>query len=448
MIIGEYRGINLRMGRKRSKYICPKCGKTGSFEQKPTSYDSAKKPRQAYRYVRHYENGKRTTCYIEDILRKQEGEEFLKEISISDEDFNQIRNSTNDTIPFLTKYNLTFEQLKKLSPTEQAEYLDGREKNILGKNERIENDKLRKFSGIKTKEQSEKISTTLPPKEYWGESNTRSYLLQVSRELEIVSKYLSKPPWQDPVVRDCQIRVSKQFKKLSEHMNKMAKLAYYFRPSTPDIDDKMHESYNNWYEKGIKPMYMILEAIGLQLGLRTKGADKSPKQPNNLNSERYKISEKPVDLKYQFELIIDIIIAAVTQIKYVTDERYSNTFTNWLNIAEDRYTQGIHASAALNPTLTNKTIMRLKVLNQDKIDEAVNQAKQPPKPKLAVLKIAVKRELTAKQVKNYTAPKGPLFRDLISVLKGQKAAMQLGLIKENKQINDLLLNATFLNLSF
>jgi hypothetical protein len=231
-------------------------------------------------------------------------------------------------------------------------------------------------------------------------------------------------------------------------MNKMAKLAYYFRPSTPDIDDKMHESYNNWYEKGIKPMYMILEAIGLQLGLRTKGADKSPKQPNNLNSERYKISEKLVDLKYQFELIIDIIIAAVTQIKYVTDERYSNTFTNWLNIAEDRYTQGIHASAALNPTLTNKTIMRLKVLNQDKIDEAVNQAKQPPKPKLAVLKIAVKRELTAKQVKNYTAPKGPLFRDLISVLKGQKAAMQLGLIKENKQINDLLLNATFLNLSF
>src|SRR6266540_247747 len=435
------------MGRKRSEYVCPKCGKTGSFEEKPTSYDRAKKPRQAYRYVRHSENGKRTTCYIEDILRKQEGKEFLKEISILDEDFNQIKNSTNDTIPFLKKYNLTFEQLKRLSPPEQAEYLDAREKNILVKNERIEYNKLRKLSGIKTKEQSEKISTTLAPREYWVESNTRDRLLQLSREFQVVGKHLSKPPWQDSLVGHYQIKVSKQFSTLSKQMSKVAKQVYHFRPATPEIDQSQCESFDKWYHERIKPLYMIFDAMGLQLGLEIKYFFKPPRL-NNLNNKKYKILESVLDLKSQFKLILDVLIADATQLKYLADERFSMLFTDWLKAARDRYTQGIHASAALNPMLTNKTIMRLKVLNQDKIDEAVKQAKEPPKPKYAVLKIQIKRELTPKQVKNYTAPKGPLFRDLINVLKGQRAAMKLGLIKENKQIDDLLLNAIFLNLSF
>jgi len=187
--------------------------------------------------------------------------------------------------------------------------------------------------------------------------------------------------------------------------------------------------------------------MGLQLGLEIKYFFKPPRL-NNLNNKKYKILESVLDLKSQFKLILDVLIADATQLKYLADERFSMLFTDWLKAARDRYTQGIHASAALNPMLTNKTIMRLKVLNQDKIDEAVKQAKEPPKPKYAVLKIQIKRELTPKQVKNYTAPKGPLFRDLINVLKGQRAAMKLGLIKENKQIDDLLLNAIFLNLSF
>jgi hypothetical protein len=442
------------MGRKRSDYVCPKCGKTGSLEQKPTSYDRNGNPRRPYRYVVHFEKGNRPRCYIENILRKQEDVEYLKQTLISDEELQDLLNSTIDAMPIIAGYNLTLEQLDTLSPTQKQEYLNLRDRYVSTKTEnknkdkilRIEQQKFRKLSGIKTEEEKLKVSTPKPPREYGGESKTRDRLLQLSREFQVVGKHLSKPPWQDSLVGHYQIQVSKQFSILSKLTSKLAKLGYYFRPATQEIDQNQCESFDKWYQERIKPLYMIFDAIDLQLGLEIKYFFKS--HQNNLNSKKYKILERVLDLKSQFKLILDVLIADVTQLKYLADERYAMLFTDWLKVARDRYTQGIHASAALNPMLTNKTIMRLKVLNQDKIDEAVNQAREPPRPKLAVLKIPIKRELTSKQVKNYTAPEGPLFRDLTNVLKGQKAAMKLGLIKENIQIDDLLLNAIFLNRSF
>jgi hypothetical protein len=443
------------VGRKRSDYICPKCGKTGSLEQKPTSYDRNGNARRSYRYVVHFEKDNRSRCYIENILRKQENVEYLKQTLISDEGLQDLLSFTYDAMPIIAGYNLTPDQLGTLSPAQKQEYLNLRDRYVSTKTKnknkdkivRIEQQKLRKLSGIKTDEEKLKVSTIKPPREYWGESNTRDRLLQLSREFQVVGKHLSKPPWEDSLVGHYQIQVSKQFSTLSKQMSKVAKQVYHFRPATPEIDQNQCESFDKWYHERIKPLYMIFDAMGLQLGLEIKYFFKPPRL-NNLNSKKYKILERVLDLKSQFKLILDILVADVTQFKYLADERYAMLFTQWLKVARDRYTQAIHASAALNPMLTGISIMRLKVLNQDKIDEAVNQAKVPPEPKSGVLKISIKRELTTKQVKNYTAPKGPLFRDLINLLKGEKAAMQLGLIKENKQINDLLLNATFLNLSF
>ena len=70
------------MGRPRSNYICPKCGKQGYLEKNPTrngDYPNAKTRR--YSRVVHYDSitQKKKRCYVENIIWNLENKELLLE---------------------------------------------------------------------------------------------------------------------------------------------------------------------------------------------------------------------------------------------------------------------------------------------------------------------------------------------------------------------------------
>lgn len=66
------------MGRKRGKFICPRCQRQGSLRKKWTRNPEYPTIKNYYRYVEHYDSiSKKTkTCYVEKLIRQME----LKEI--------------------------------------------------------------------------------------------------------------------------------------------------------------------------------------------------------------------------------------------------------------------------------------------------------------------------------------------------------------------------------
>ena len=133
------------MSRKRAGKICPKCHKACYFEEKPTRSTRSKKYKY-YLYAVHFNKGKRTSHYIRPITKPVE-----QEIEIPNDEFEELKDSTNDIIPKLAKhdYNLSMNQLNQLSRTEQEEYFEARGKWI--KEKRSELDKIIKRDQEKMK---------------------------------------------------------------------------------------------------------------------------------------------------------------------------------------------------------------------------------------------------------------------------------------------------------
>ena len=129
------------MGRRRSNYICPKCGKQGYLEKNP------------YRRVIHYNSvtGERDRHYVEKILNNRQKEQLFNEYKI---------------------------KFSKMSPTElQYHSLELDKKHPHNPNERIEikaEGEALEFTAIKRKIsliRKWKTSAESPPKELQGESS-------------------------------------------------------------------------------------------------------------------------------------------------------------------------------------------------------------------------------------------------------------------------------------
>jgi hypothetical protein len=69
------------LGRKRSSYVCPKCGKQGSLRTKDNrnSHYPATLTKE-HLYCEHYDHvtGKTTTCYVDNLEKQRRKEEISK----------------------------------------------------------------------------------------------------------------------------------------------------------------------------------------------------------------------------------------------------------------------------------------------------------------------------------------------------------------------------------
>jgi hypothetical protein len=114
---------------------------------------------------------------------------------ISDKHFDDLHTSQNDTMPTIAKRKLTDAQFNRLSPAEQQQYYDIRDKYFSQQkavvNHSSTNDQTEKQSrGIMSQEQSNKKSTIIPPKQLWGESDTYRYIHEMAEKYDTISKYL------------------------------------------------------------------------------------------------------------------------------------------------------------------------------------------------------------------------------------------------------------------
>ena len=115
--------------------------------------------------------------------------------TIDDERFNELHESSSDTMPEIAEYDLNYDQVTKLSPAERQEYRDIRaqyfseQKATISHGQTNFEEKMGKL-GLKSDEETNKKSTIIPPKALWGVSDTYYYIKGVAERFDTIGKYL------------------------------------------------------------------------------------------------------------------------------------------------------------------------------------------------------------------------------------------------------------------
>lgn len=143
-------------------------------------------------YTRDYDSSNRIKpdVYLENLTTTRD---LLK--PIDDERFNELHDSTSDTMPEIAEHDLDYDQVKKLSAAERQQYRDTRAKYFSEQKATISHgqtnfeDKMEAL-GLKSDEETNKKSTIIPPKGLWGVSDTYYYIKGVAERFDTVSKYL------------------------------------------------------------------------------------------------------------------------------------------------------------------------------------------------------------------------------------------------------------------
>ena len=190
---------------------------------------------------------------IKDLLR-----------TLDDERFNELHDSTNDTMPEIAEYDLSYEQVTKLSPAERQQYRDQRAKYFSEQKATISHgqtnfeDKMEHL-GLKSDEESNKKSTIIPPKGLWGVSDTYYYIKGVAERFDTIGKYLQDIAKQVYVFKP-SVEIDKNTLKLLEsyHDERMIPLWECALVGSEEItnilenvqDEKNRDTTLGWMQKG------------------------------------------------------------------------------------------------------------------------------------------------------------------------------------------------------
>jgi hypothetical protein len=128
--------------------------------------------------------GSNTTITLENLNRGIETEELEEKLK-----------SSNDFMSVIAKRKLTYTQINLMGDSEKHQYADLRKKEISGQKASLhiadeDLSELLDMAGIKSKEDEDRKSTQIPPKQLWGKSDTYDFLLSEAEALECVVKYL------------------------------------------------------------------------------------------------------------------------------------------------------------------------------------------------------------------------------------------------------------------
>ena len=112
------------MGRKRSDFICLKCGKQGSLRRKQIKNKAYPELMYPYRYIEHYDSvtRKKSTCYVEKLMDNRELEnmsnsrsEELIFLYNAKKRVYQMRRDVNRFVRRIKQYKVNLEDGQKIS---------------------------------------------------------------------------------------------------------------------------------------------------------------------------------------------------------------------------------------------------------------------------------------------------------------------------------------------
>ncbi len=185
--------------------------------------------------------------------------------TLDDERFTELHDSTSDTMPEIAEYDLSYEQITKLSPAEKQEYRDKRaklfseQKAILSHGQTNFEEKMTNL-GLKSEEESNKKSTIIPPKGLWGVSDTYYYIKGVAERFDTIGKYLQDIAKQVYVFK-LETGLDKETVKLLEsyHDERMIPLWELSLTGSEEIinileniqDEKNRDTALGWMKKGM-----------------------------------------------------------------------------------------------------------------------------------------------------------------------------------------------------
>jgi len=141
-------------------------------------------------WVRNYDMSNR----VRDSNTSQDV--FRLDNKIPDELLEELLKLRSDAMHEIAHYDLTFEQVSKMSMTERQDYRDTRAKLISQEKTLIDHSKKNfeekmALLGLWSKEEKDKKSTLVPPKELWGYSDTYKYFVGLSQQHDTIGKYLA-----------------------------------------------------------------------------------------------------------------------------------------------------------------------------------------------------------------------------------------------------------------
>ena len=115
---------------------------------------------------------------------------------ISDKELDELLKLRSDAMHEIAHYDLSFDQMGKLSQTEKQDYRDARAKVFSQQKTHIDHGKKNfeekmALLGLWSKEEKDKKSTLVPPKELWGYSDTYKYFVGLSQQHDTIGKYLA-----------------------------------------------------------------------------------------------------------------------------------------------------------------------------------------------------------------------------------------------------------------
>ncbi len=151
-------------------------------------------------------------------------------LGMDDAELQRRIDSSTDNMPYIAKRKLTYTQIQTLSPSEKQQYAELRKQYISEQKQALhvadeDHNELLSLAGIKSKEETDRKSTQLPPKQLWGKSDTYEFLLTEAEGLESVVKYLYD----------------------------VAKQVYVFKLG-PDLDKELQKDLEEMHDKVIIPM--------------------------------------------------------------------------------------------------------------------------------------------------------------------------------------------------
>lgn len=116
-------------------------------------------------------------------------------LGIETEELQRRIDSSTDNMPYIAKKKLTYTQIQMLTDSEKQQYAELRKHLISEYKQNLhvadeDHTELLSLAGIKSKEETDRKSTQIPPKQLWGKSDTYEFLLTEAEALESVVKYL------------------------------------------------------------------------------------------------------------------------------------------------------------------------------------------------------------------------------------------------------------------
>ena len=184
---------------------------------------------------------------------------------LDDERFKELHESTTDTMPEIAEYDLTYEQVTKLSPAERQQYRDQRAKLFSEEKATVSHaqtnfEEKMEHLGLKSDEESNKKSTIIPPKGLWGVSDTYYYIKGVAERFDTIGKYLQDIAKQVYVFKP-SVEIDKNTLKLLEsyHDERMIPLWECALVGSEEItnilenvqDEKNRDTALGWMKKGM-----------------------------------------------------------------------------------------------------------------------------------------------------------------------------------------------------